>query len=174
QDIRIVGLRLESRKELLDGRPRTALFGQRHTEQIELLRALQMRNGFGRIAQRQQGLADHAVSFHKIWPQLEGPPKLGDCACVVPLLFEQAGELEVLLKLRHGVLRLRSAHLDHKPGSDQTSLDRNSHQGSFTVRTWSAKTRSSACIPPLGQRISTRASRALPNPKCSLLSFAER
>ena len=78
------------------------------------------------------------MSFHQLRLQLERPPQLGDCARVILLLLEYAGELHAqvrasrvggngLLKLDDGVLRLRPAHLDGKPGADQTSLDRNSH-----------------------------------------------
>src|SRR4029453_7560137 len=47
--------------------------------------------------------------------------------------------------------------------------------GSSTRSTWSALTRSSVCVFPLGQRISSeRASASAPRPKCNRLSLEDR
>ena len=165
EQFRIVGLFLQGREQRFDGLRRAVFLGQGDTQQIEPLRPLEVGDGLGGVTPREQRLAQHTVGFDRVGLEFEGAAQFRDGAVVIALLLEPGSALHVVLR---------------RVGGGRGRLERQAHDrqnrrhGSFTFSTWSAATRSIACVFPLGQRTSTVASRAEPNPKCRVLSFAER
>src|SRR5437667_2911274 len=166
EQIGVVGLLLQGREKRFDGLRRAVFLGQGDTQEIQPLGPLEVGDGLSGVTPREERLAQHAVGLDRVRLELEGAAQFGDGAVVIALLLEGSGALQVRFDR---VRRWRRSCLQH-----QTNTDQDRGHGSFTFKTWSAGTCSIACVFPLGQRTSTVASRAEPNPKCRVLSFAER